>query len=152
MEQLLWILGFIPNFIWFALLVLSLLVLVLQKLLDKLLLHNLYARTISITILIVSAWFIGFNYNENKHQEEVKQTKQQIELLEQKNLELNTTLENKHQEKTQDIKQKTKTIVQFIEKEVFVDKEVVQYVQNCPKLPNIIIDTHNKAVELENKK
>lgn len=155
MEQILWIMGFIPNFVWFALLLLSILVLVANKLLNKIpgfYLYSVYIKIASILVLAISVWFIGFNYNENKHQEQIKQTKHQIQLLEEKNKQLSTDLENKHQEKTQQLVEKTKNIIKFVEKQVFVDKEVVKYVESCPKLPNLILEAHNKAAELEKQK
>ena len=150
MEQLLWILGFIPHFIWWILFALSFVVLVLSKLLNKIPGFYLYSNTIkSIAVLFIvfSVWMLGYNYNESKWQEDIKQTKQQIEVLENKNKELFVQLENALQAKDSETKEKTKETIKFIERKVFVDKEVTKYLETCSKIPILILDAHNKAAE-----
>jgi hypothetical protein len=151
MDQLLWVVGFIPKWAWFLCFVLSILVLTLAIFLKKFSVFALHSQSIYISaslMLVVSSWFLGYKTNDEYYQDQIKQTKEKIEVLEQKNQQLLQDLETKSVEKVRIIKEKGKTLTQYIEKEVFVDKEVVKYVQTCPILPNTIIDAHNKAVTL----
>lgn len=151
MDQLLWVMGFIPKWAWFLCFVFSILVLTLTIFLKKIsffALHNQAIYTASFLVLVLSSWFLGYKTNDEYYQDQIKQTKEKIEVLEQKNQELLQDLENKSIEKVRIIKEKGNTLTQYIEKEVFVDKEVVKYVEVCPVLPNTIIDAHNKAVTL----
>jgi peptidoglycan hydrolase CwlO-like protein len=155
MEKILWILGFIPNFAWFTLFIISFLVLVLARFLNKIpgfYLYSGYIKILSTIAIIISVWFIGYNYNETKWQTEIQQTKQKIEVLEQKNKDLSNTLETKSQEKIVEIQEKTRNVIKFVEKQVFQDKEVIKYVESCPKLPDAVLEAHNRAAHLEKQK
>jgi hypothetical protein len=99
-------------------------------------------------VLVISSWFLGYKTNDEYYQEQIKQTKEKIEVLEQKNLQLTQEAETKSIEKVRIIKEKGKDLIQYIEKEVFVDKEVIKYIEACSVLPNGLIDAHNKAVTL----
>lgn len=150
MEQILWILGFIPNFIWWILFLASLVILTLTKLLNKIPGFYTHSKMVKIAVSIVlvfSVWILGYNYNESKWQEDIKQTKQQIQVLETKNKELSNQLENALQAKDLETKEKTKETIKFIERKVFVDKEVIKYLETCSKMPSLILDAHNKAAE-----
>lgn len=151
MDQLLWVMGFIPKWTWFLCFVLSLLVLTLASFLKKISFFALHSQAIYISAsltLLISSWFLGYKTSDEYYQDQIKQTKEKIEVLEQKNLQLTQDLETRSIEKVRIIKEKGKTLTQYIEKEVFVDKEVVKYVQVCPALPSTIIDAHNKAATL----
>lgn len=155
MEQVLWILGFLPKAFWFLLLIISFLVLLLNRLLNKIpgfYLYSGYIKTVSVIALVVSSWFIGYNYNETKWQTEIQQTKQKIEVLEQKNKDLSNTLETRSQEKIVEIQEKTRNVIKFVEKQVLQDKEVIKYVESCPKLPDAVLEAHNRAAHLEKQK
>lgn len=150
MEYLFWMLGFIPNFIWWILFLVSLVVLTLTKFLNKIPGFYIHSKTIKLIagiILIFSVWMTGYNYNESKWQEDIKQTKQQIQILEIKNKELSSQLENALQVKDLETKEKTKETIKFIERKVFVDKEVTKYLETCSKIPSLILEAHNKASE-----
>ena len=150
MEQLLWILGFIPKFIWWFLFFTSFVVLTLTKVLNKLPGFYTHSNIIKIAVsilLIISVWMIGYNYNESKWQDKIQETKQQIEILDNKNKELSSQLESSLQNKDLETKEKTKEVIKFIERKVFVDKEVVKYLETCSKMPSLILDAHNKAAE-----
>lgn len=152
MESLLWILGFIPKWAWFVCFTLSFLTLAFSKFLKRFqffVLHSWAIYVSSLVLLLVSTWFLGFQTNEEKWKKEIQKTKAAIEVLENKNLELSKDLEKASQEKEVVIKEKTKRVVQYLEKEVFRDKEVVKYIETCPQLPPKVIELHNKAVELK---
>lgn len=148
MEYLLWMLGFVPKFIWYFLAIISVVVLTLSKLLNKIpgfYLYNNIIKLLSVFVLIFSVWFIGYDYNETKWQKEIEATKQKIETLESKNKELTTSLETALQNKDVTVIEKTKEVVKYLEKKVFVDKEVTKYLESCSKIPELVIEAHNKA-------
>jgi hypothetical protein len=47
-------------------------------------------------------------------------------------------------EKTKVIKEKAKTQIEYVDRVVTKDKEVIKYIEQCP-VPKIIVDEHNKA-------
>jgi hypothetical protein len=49
--------------------------------------------------------------------------------------------------KTQVIREKADTLVQFVEREIFKDREIVREVNNCP-VPQEAIDVHNEAARM----
>ncbi len=150
MDALLWVLGFIPKWAWFVCFALSFLTLALSKFLKRFEFFVLHSRAIyvsSLAILLISTWFLGFQTNEEKWKREIEKTQAAIEVLETKNLELSKNLENSSQQKTVIIKEKGRKVVEYIEKEVFKDKEVVRYIETCPSLPHQVLEAHNKAAE-----
>lgn len=150
MESLLWVLGFIPKWAWFVCFVFSFLTLVFSKFLNKFqffVLHSWAIYVSSLVLLLISTWFLGFQTNEEKWRSEIQKTQAAIEVLENKNTELTKELENSSQQKTVVIKEKGQKVVEYLEKEVFKDKEVVRYVETCSNLPPQIIELHNRAVE-----
>lgn len=150
MDGLLWILGFIPKWAWFVCFLFSFLTLALSKFLKKFeffVLHSWAIYLSSLALLLISTWFLGFQTNEEKWRAELQKTQAAIEVLETKNLELSKNLEVASQQKTVVIKEKGQKVVEYLEKEVFKDKEVVKYVETCSKLPSQIIELHNKAVQ-----
>lgn len=150
MESLLWILGFIPKWAWFVCFVLSFLTLAFSKFLKKFqffVLHSWAIYVFSLVLLLISTWFLGFQTNEEKWKREIQKTQDAIKVLENKNLELSKELENSSQQKTVVIKEKGRKVIEYLEKEVFRDKEVVRYVETCSNLPPQIIELHNKAIQ-----
>lgn len=150
MDGLLWVLGFIPKWAWFVCFVLSFFTLAFSKFLKRFqffVLHSWAIYVSSLVLLLISTWFLGFQTNEEKWKKEIQKTQAAIEVLETKNLELSKNLENSSQQKTVVIKEKGKRVVEYIEKEVFKDKEVVRYIETCPSLPQQVIEAHNKAAE-----
>lgn len=150
MESLLWVLGFIPKWAWFVCFVFSFLTLAFSKFLNKFqffVLHSWAIYLSSLILLLVSTWFLGFQTNEEKWRSEIQKTQAAIEVLETKNTELSKELEKSSQQKTVVIKEKGQKVVEYLEKEVFKDKEVVRYVETCSELPPQIIELHNRAVE-----
>jgi len=154
MDQLLWIMGFVPKWTWFLCFVFSILALTLSRFLKRFSIFALHSQAIYVSAclgLIISSWFLGYKTNDEHYQDQIRQTKEKIEILEQKNHQLVQDLENKSVEKIRVIREKGKTLIEYIEKEVLVDKEVVKYIEVCPVLPTSIIDAHNKAVTLGEK-
>lgn len=150
MESLLWILGFIPKWAWFVCFVLSFLTLAFSKFLKRFqffVLHSWAIYVFSLVLLLISTWFLGFQTNEEKWKREIQKTQDAIKVLENKNLELSKELENSSQQKTVVIKEKGRKVIEYLEKEVFRDKEVVRYVETCSNLPPQIIGLHNKAIQ-----
>jgi hypothetical protein len=45
------------------------------------------------------------------------------------------------------VKQRGDDIIKYIDREVVKNQEVVKYVEQCPKLPNEIVNTINKAAK-----
>ena len=71
---------------------------------------------------------------------------EKVRVAEQRANDANTKVETKIVEKTKIIREKAKTQIQYVDRIVSQDKEVIKYVENCP-VPKVIIDELNKAAE-----
>jgi hypothetical protein len=74
----------------------------------------------------------------------VAEMEAKVREAEAKAKETNVVIQEKVVEKTKVIKEKAKTQIEYVDRVVTQDKEIVKYIENCP-VPKIIIDEHNKA-------
>lgn len=151
MEQLLWIMGFIPKWAWFLCFGLSIVTLAISKTLKNisfLALHSTALYVVSFVVLVVSSWFLGYKTSGEHYEKQIQETKKSIEVLEAQNKELQISLDRSQKDRVVVLKEKAKSVIEYVEKEVFVNKEVVKYIETCPALPTQIIEAHNRAVSI----
>jgi hypothetical protein len=56
-------------------------------------------------------------------------------------------VEEKIVTKTQVVKQKGEDIIQYIDREVVKNNEIIKYIEHCP-VPKSVIDAHNQAATM----
>ena len=147
MWQITWMIGLLPEWVWPALLILGSLAVLASFVLGFIPVIKNYKLPIQvggILAVAVSVWFLGAASNEEKWQAKIKELEAQVKKAEEQSKETNVVVETKIVEKTKIIKEKAKTQIEYVDRVVTQDKEIIKYIEQCP-VPKIIIDEHNKA-------
>jgi glucan phosphoethanolaminetransferase (alkaline phosphatase superfamily) len=150
MWQLTWMLSFLPDWFWTLLLfvgILGLLAAWVLKFIPFVSTYKLPIKVGSILSIILSVWFLGAAANEEKWQARVKEMEDKVAAAEAQSAAVNKTVEIKVVEKTKVVQGKSQKIIEYIDREVVKDKEIVKYIENCP-VPPAIIDVHNQAATM----
>ena len=109
-----------------------------------------YKMAIQIASLFVFALgvYLEGALAENKEwTAKVKELEAKIAVAEERSNTANVKVEEKVVTQTQIIKQKGRDIIQYIDREVVKNNEVVKYVENCP-VPKEVLDIHNQAATM----
>lgn len=101
-------------------------------------------QAVSLVILCAGIYFKGGYSVEQIWRERVAELEEQIKQAETATATTNRVVETKVVTKTRIIREKSKDIIQYVDREVVKNNEVIKYVENCP-VPKIIIDEHNAA-------
>lgn len=160
MWQLAWMLSFIPDFFWTFLLWGSLIVFaatylsIFLKFYPPLVLSAKIIRPVALLIAFLSVYWQGGIDVEKRWKEEVAKMQEKVDQAQaaatQRNIEIQTQVVTK----TKVIREKGDTIVQYVDRVVTQDKEVVKFIENCP-IPPSIVKTINAAAKnqpIEEKK
>jgi hypothetical protein len=147
MWQITWMIGLLPAWVWPALLIIGSLAVLASFVLGFIPVIKNYKLPIQvggILAVAISVWFLGAASNEEKWQVKIKELEAQVKKAEEQSKETNIKVETKIVEKTKIIKEKAKTQIEYVDRVVTQDKEIIKYIEQCP-VPKIIIDEHNKA-------
>ena len=137
-----WILSYLPTWIFYAIVVLGILGVVASYVLSMVPLVNQYKvplQVVSIVVIAFGVFIIGGVENELSWQAKVKELEAQVAVATAKSNETNTIVQQKVITKIQIVKQQ----VEVIKKEIEVQKE---YINADCKVNPIVIDLYNKAV------
>ena len=138
-----WILQFLPNWI-FYLLLLAGVVGVLVTHFVKVLPNAQLIKLASVAIVAASIYMIGAISNNDAWLAKIKDLEVKVAEAEAKSATLNTDIVEKVVTKTQVIKQRGEDIVRY------VDREVVKYDTTCV-IPKEFVTIHNRAAEAPKK-
>ena len=97
--------------------------------------------------VVLSVWMLGAASNEAKWEARVKELEEKLAVAEEASKKINTEVVEKVVTKTKVVQSKAKTIVEYVDREIVKDKEIIKYVEMCP-VPTAIIDAHNAAATL----
>jgi hypothetical protein len=150
MWQITWMLGFLPDWFWTLVLWAGIASIGISYLLAKIpviLQYKFPLRLGGVIALLIGVYFQGVIANEEKWQVRVKELEAKLAVAENKSKEENVKIEEKIVTKTKIIKEKGKDIIQYIDREVVKNNEIIKYIESCP-LPKDIIDIHNSAVRM----
>jgi uncharacterized membrane protein (DUF106 family) len=150
MSQIIWMLSFIPDWVWTLVLISGIvgtLATWLLKFIPFVSTYRLPIQVASIIALIVGVYFQGVTANEAKWQDKIADLQKQIIEAETKSKETNVVVQEKIVTKTKIIKEKGQDIVNYVDREVVKKEEIIKYIEQCP-VPKEIIDLHNQATEL----
>jgi hypothetical protein len=146
-----WILNWLPFWIFYATLVVGLLGLAATYLLKFIPLPAIYIyktpiQLISVVLIVIGTYMSGAISNEESWLERVKELEAKVEAAQVESVKENVKIETKVVTKTQVIKQRGEDIVKYI------DKEIVKYdTKFLPggecEIPKEFIEAHNKAAE-----
>jgi len=146
-----WILKWLPFWIFYAILGIGLIGLAVTYLLKYLPIPALYIYKTSIQIgsialIVIGTYMSGAISNEEAWIARVKELEEKVEAAQAKSEQENVKIETQVVTKTQIIKERGKDIIKFI------DKEIIKYdTKFLPggecEIPKEFIQTHNKAAE-----
>ena len=134
-----WILQFLPNWIFYLLLLTGVAALLVTHFV-KVLPNAQLIKLASVVTVIVSIYMIGAISNNDAWLAKIKDLEVKVAQAEAKSATLNTDIVEKIVTKTQVIKQRGQDIIRY------VDREVVKYDTTCV-IPKEFVLIHNKAAE-----
>lgn len=142
-----WVMNFLPNWIFHAILaagVLGLLSTFVLRFIPFFKIYELPIQIFSILVISIGVWFEGALSNQAAWEERVKEMESKVVQAEVKSVEANVEIVTQVVNKTKIIREKGKDIINYVDREVVKNQEVIKFVENCP-IPDIIIKTHNAA-------
>lgn len=138
-----WILQFLPNWIFYVLCFAGIAAFLVTKFV-KILPNAQLIQAASVAVVAVSIYMIGAISNNDAWLARVKEMEAKVAEAEAKSATANTDIVEKTVIKTQVIKERGQDIVKY------VDREVVKYDTTCI-VPKEFVAAHNKAAEAPKK-
>jgi uncharacterized membrane protein len=134
-----WILQFLPNWIFFLLLLTGIAAFLITHFI-KALPNAQLIKLASVVTVIVSVYMIGAINNNDVWLAKIKDLEVKVAAAEAKSAAANTDIVEKIVVKTQVVKQRGQDIIKY------VDREIVKYDTTCV-IPKEFVLIHNKAAE-----
>jgi hypothetical protein len=138
-----WILQFLPNWIFYALLLAGVAAFLVTKFV-KLLPNAQLIQAASVAAVGISIYMIGAISNNDAWLAKIKDLEVKVAEAEAKSATANSDIVEKIVTKTQIVKQRGQDIVKY------VDREVVKFDANCV-IPKDFVVVHNQAAEAPKK-
>ena len=113
--------------------------------------YKLAIQIISLLVLVFGVYLEGGLADYKEWELKVKEMEAKVAQAEAQSANKNTEIQEKIVEKTKVIREKGRDIIKYVDKEIIKKEEVIKYVENCP-VPKEIIDAHNKAATMGDKK
>jgi hypothetical protein len=142
-----WLMNFLPNWIFHAVLIVGVLGLISSFILTfipSFKLYHLPIQVISVLLIAVGVWFEGAMSNQAEWESRVAEMQVKVAEAEAKSQEENVKIVTKTVKQLELVRTRGNDIINYVDREVVKDKEVIRFVENCP-IPQIIINTHNAA-------
>lgn len=138
-----WILEFLPNWLFYLTLLAGIATFIVTKFI-KLLPNAQLIQAASVAAIVISTYMIGAISNNDAWLAKIKDLEIKVAEAEAKSAAANTDIVEKTVTKTQVIKQRGQDIIKY------VDREVVKFDANCV-IPKEFVATHNQAAEAPKK-
>lgn len=140
-----WLIKFLPDWIFYGLLFVGLIGLLISYFLKLLPIPALYLyktpiQVASIAAIVIGTFMSGAIFNEHAWLEKVRELEAQLKEKEIESVKENVKIDTKVITKTQVIKERGQDIVKYI------DREVVKYDNTCV-IPKEFIEAHNRSAE-----
>ncbi len=101
----------------------------------------------SLFIFALGVYLEGGLADYKEWEYKVKELEGKLAVAEEKSKTENVKIEEKIVTKTQVVKEKGKSIIQYVDREVVKNNDVIKYIENCP-VPKVVIDAHNQAATM----
>jgi phosphoribosyl-dephospho-CoA transferase len=134
-----WILQFLPDWIFLTLIVLGIITYIVTKL-TKFLPQAQLLQYASIAVVAFSVYMLGAIGNNNLWLARVRELETKVAEAEAKSASANTNIVEKTVFKTQTVRERAQDVVKY------VDREIVKYDTTCV-IPQEFIQAHNRAAE-----
>ena len=150
MSQIIWMLSLIPDWFWTLVLISGIvgtLVTWVLKFIPFVANYRLPIQVASIIALVVGVYFQGVIANEEKWKNEIAEMQKKVDEANAQAALTTRAIETKVEFKTKVVREKGKDIIQYVDREVVKNQEIIKYIEQCP-VPKEIIDIHNQAAEM----
>lgn len=149
MWQITWMLSLLPEVIWTWLFIVSILVVIATRLTRFIPIPALSAyggiiRPVAIAFALLAVYEKGGADVANSWKEKIAEMQAKVDQAEIASANTNKEIETKVVTKTKVIKEKGDTIIQYVDRVVTQDKEVIKFVEKCP-IPDKVVKTLNAA-------
>lgn len=144
-----WLLTLFPYWIFDLALfigILGLLISYLIKFIPFINTYRLPLQLASLALTVTAAWFQGGIANDQQWEARVQELEKRVLEAEAKSAVTNTEIVTRTVKQIQVIRERGDTITEYIDREVVRDQEVIKFIENCD-IPDVIVDTHNKAAK-----
>lgn len=101
-------------------------------------------KPLGILLLVLGVWLRGGYDVEMAWRAKVAEMEQKVKEAEERANNKNVEIQERVVEKTKVIREKGKTQIEYVDRVITQDKEIIKYIEQCP-VPKVIIDEHNKA-------
>jgi len=148
-----WLLAFIPDWIFYAIFFLGIglfVATIVLKFVPIIYMKRVPIQFASIALISIGAFMSGMAMNEMIWQLKVKEMEAKVAQAEAEAAIMNVEIIEKVVYKDRVIKEKGDEIIKYIDREIVTKEEIVKYVENCP-IPQEIIDAHNQAATMGRK-
>ena len=140
-----WILQWLPDWIFYAILTLGILGYLVTYLLKFIPIPALFVyrtpiQLLSVLMIVFGVYMAGSIANEQAWKERVAQLEKEYAESQVQSEKINTEVVTKYITKREVVKQKGEEVIRYI------DREIVKYNEVC-KLPNEVIKIHNEAAK-----
>lgn len=142
-----WLMEFMPNWIFHAILLAGSLGLISSFILNFIPTFKLYhlpLQVISVLLIALGIWFEGAMSNQAEWEAKIKDLEVKVAEAEAKSAETNIKIITKTVKQLELVRTRGNDIIKYVDREVATDKEVIKFVEHCP-IPQLIINTHNAA-------
>lgn len=142
-----WLMDFLPDWIFHAVLLIGILGLIASLVLGFIPAVRTYKLPIqvgAILLIVFGVWFEGAMSNQEAWEAKVAEMQVKVAEAEAKSQETNVKIITKTVKQLELVRTRGDDIINYVDREVVKDKEVIKFVENCP-IPQIIVNTHNAA-------
>lgn len=101
----------------------------------------------SIASIFLSTYLLGMQASDSWWRKKASDLQQKVLELEAKSQEENIKIVEKIVTKQQVVKQRGEDIIKYVDREVVKNQEVVKYIEQCPKVPDEVVNVINKAAK-----
>jgi len=109
--------------------------------------YKMAIQIASLFVFTLGVYLEGAMADNNEWLAKVKELESRVAIAEEKSKTENVKVEEKIVEKTRVVKEKGRDIVQYIDREVVKNNEIIKYVENCP-VPKEVLNIHNQAATM----
>ena len=141
-----WIFNYIPSWTFQLTFFLGIVVYLVATTL-KVLPYSQLFKYGSIATIFLSVYLLGMQANDQAWRDKAHKLELQVKELEAKSSAENVKIVERIVTKRELVNAKTKDIVQYVDREVIKNQEVIKYIEQCPKLPDEVVNTINKAAK-----
>lgn len=146
-----WILSILPNWVFHLMLAVGVAGTVAGFVLEMIPFVKTYIipiRIISLLVLSLALYLEGGIADTAVWKARVAEMEVKVAQAEAKSQEQNTKIVEKIVIKTKKIRGKKKTIIEYIDREVVKNQDVIKYIEMCPAVPESILKAINDAAKM----